>query len=114
MGRQDETTSSGLYGGERGAGGKFRKPSSRKPPATPYDRPRPNRLRSNDGRGGGGDGVGVIVGGGGGWFSKPVALAYRLISGGATRILPYIFSKSTSTDVLPTSDDQDHGEVYFL
>ncbi|RVX11189.1 hypothetical protein CK203_013189 [Vitis vinifera] len=103
MQRQDETTSSGLYGGERGAGGKFRKPPSRKPHATPYDRPPPNQSRSDNGRGGGG-----------GWFSKPVNLAYRLISGGATRMLPYFFSKSPSTDVLPTSDDQDHGEVSLL
>lgn len=105
MATQDETTSYGLYGGEKGAGGKLRKPSSRKPHATPYDRPRPNQSRSDNGRGGGG---------GGRWFSKPVDLAYRLISGGTTRILPYFFSKSSSADVVPTSDDQDHGEVFFL
>lgn len=101
MQRQDETTSSGLYGGERGAGGKLRKPPSRKPHATPYDRPPPNQSRSDNGRGGGG-----------GWFSKPVNLAYRLISGGATRMLPYFFSKSPSTDVLPTSDDQDYDKLH--
>lgn len=103
MERHHETTSSGMYGyGEgRGAGGKFRKPPARKPHATPYDRPLSNQSRSDNESGGG-------------WFSKPVGMARRLISGGATRILPYFFSKSPSTDVPATCYDQDHGVVSLL
>lgn len=60
------------YGGGRGAGGKLRR--ERKPPPRPYDRP-----ISRDG-------------GGSGWISRIVTPAKRLISGGATRILPSLFS----------------------
>lgn len=86
--------SSVLYGGggERGGGGKFRKPPARKPPPTPYDRPQSNRSQVSDG----------------GWLSKLVDPAYRLIAGGATRILPSIFSKS-SFSAASSSEDQDSG-----
>ncbi|KAK2966216.1 hypothetical protein RJ640_010033 [Escallonia rubra] len=74
------------YGdGKRGAGGKFAKPPARKPPATPYDRPLVSQSA------GGRDG---------GWLSKLVDPARRLISSGATRMLPSIFSRSPSTPEL--------------
>ncbi|GMH04530.1 hypothetical protein Nepgr_006370 [Nepenthes gracilis] len=92
--------SAGRYSGERGAGGKIRKPSSRKPPSRPYDRPRNEQRREK-----------------GGWISKIVDPAYRLIAGGATRLLPSIFSSpishsSTSTlpHTVPPSDVANHDE----
>ncbi|VFQ73626.1 unnamed protein product [Cuscuta campestris] len=69
----------------RGAGGKFKKPSSRKPPPSPYARP----LAAP-----------VNKAGSGGWLSKLVDPAYRLISGTATRIIPSFLSRATS-DALP-------------
>lgn len=97
MERRDDTTSSGLYGeGNRGAGGKLRKLSARKPPTTPYDRPLAAKQTGN------------LKEGGGGWLSKFVDPAYRLISGGSARILPSFFSKSPITDAIPSSDSEDH------
>ncbi|KAK3006218.1 hypothetical protein RJ639_015562 [Escallonia herrerae] len=79
------------YGdGKRGAGGKFAKPPERKPPAKPYNRPPVSQSA------GGRDG---------GWLSKLIDPARRLISGGATRMLPSIFSRSPST---PELSGQDH------
>ncbi|KAJ0030231.1 hypothetical protein Pint_13003 [Pistacia integerrima] len=95
MEHNDQTTSSFSFVHEapgRGVGGKFRKPSSRKPPSTPYSRPHP---RSR-------------------WLSKLVDPAYRLISGGATRILPSLFSKSPECSLPPPNDQQqkeDHDKV---
>ncbi|KAF6151202.1 hypothetical protein GIB67_037410 [Kingdonia uniflora] len=78
MERDEATTSSGFNNGGRiergGAGGKFRKPYTRKPPLTPYSRP-PNPNHQSDSNS---------------WFST----ATRLISGGATKLLPYFFSPS--------------------
>lgn len=76
--------SQSLYG-ERGAGGKFKKPPSKKPPASPYARP-PAAPASRIG--------------GNGWLSKLVDPTYQLISNSATRIFPSFFSKSSS-DVPP-------------
>lgn len=69
----------------RGAGGKFKKPSSRKPPPSPYARPLAAPVNNS---------------GSGGWLSKLVDPAYRLISGTATRIIPSFLSRATS-DALP-------------
>ncbi|XP_057968436.1 nuclear pore complex protein NUP1 [Malania oleifera] len=76
------TASSGLAAAERGAGGKFRKPPARKPPSTPYDRPPPaaNQSQAAHRRDGG-------------WLSKLVHPARRLISSGAARIVPSLFSR---------------------
>ncbi|XP_057508941.1 nuclear pore complex protein NUP1-like [Actinidia eriantha] len=85
-------SSSGRYGGggggggeERGGGGKLRKPPPRRPPSTPYDRPPSNQSQAASQRPDGG------------WLSKLVDPACRLIAGGATRIFPSIFSKSSSS-----------------
>ncbi|KAK9279521.1 hypothetical protein L1049_013200 [Liquidambar formosana] len=66
--------------GERGAGGKLREASSRKPPATPYDRPvsRSQTGLQRDGR----------------WWSKLATPASLLISRGATAFFPSFFTKT--------------------
>lgn len=92
-------SSSALYmEGERGAGGKFRKPPARKKPmGTPYARPPANQSTQRQGTG---------------WLSKLVNPAYRLIAGGATKLLPSYFSKSESVvaDLSPSStSDHDNG-----
>ncbi|KAL2945902.1 hypothetical protein AAZX31_U020600 [Glycine max] len=61
---------------ERGAGGKLRNLPPRKPPPSPYARP-PEATRRR-------------------WISKLVDPAYRLITGGATRILPSFFSATAA------------------
>lgn len=73
------------YGG--GAGGKFRKPPARKPPSTPYDRPKVNQSTGEQPRG---------------WLSKLVSPAHDLISRGATKLIPAFFSNSVA-------DTSDHG-----
>ncbi|KAK1551347.1 hypothetical protein Q3G72_034263 [Acer saccharum] len=75
---------------QRGAGGKSRKPPSRRPPATPYARPQQQRSR---------------------WLSSLVDPACRLISGGANRILPSLFSRS-SEYALPAPDNQHQEDDY--
>ncbi|KAI6681647.1 hypothetical protein NL676_035528 [Syzygium grande] len=80
----------------RGAGGKVRRPPNRNPRATPYARPNSNRPPA--------------AGGGGGWLSKLVDPAYRLISGGATRMLPSLFSRPPSPVSLPPLSDDDDDE----
>ncbi|XP_042498321.1 nuclear pore complex protein NUP1 [Macadamia integrifolia] len=82
---------------ERGTGGKFRKPTSRKPQPSPYARPANqttrNAQRSDKG-----------------WLSKFVDPASRLLSGGATRLFPSFFSKTPVIIALPTpSDSEDSG-----
>ncbi|XP_059637930.1 nuclear pore complex protein NUP1 [Cornus florida] len=95
MEREQATpSSSGLYGGERGAGGKFRKPPARKPPATPYDRPPANQSQT------------LAERRDGGWLSKLVDPACRLIAGGATKMFPSFFSKSPSTANPPQDQDK--------
>lgn len=89
MERADQRTSSTPYGGG-GVGGKLRKPTSRKPPPTPYARPEQNQSHRR-------------------WLSKLVDPAYRLITGSATRLLPYLFSKSLPSNALPSPGDEDHG-----
>lgn len=80
----------------RGAGGKLRKPPSRRPLATPYARPQDNQAQRRR------------------WLSKLVDPAYKLISGGANLIFPSFFSKSESVDddANPEEDDvKSHEEV---
>ncbi|XP_015082481.1 nuclear pore complex protein NUP1 isoform X4 [Solanum pennellii] len=77
--------------GERGAGGKFKKPSSRKPPATPYDRPPLNQSGRSS------------------WLSKLVDPAYRIISGSANRILPSFISNAIAGNPPPL--EQIDGEL---
>ncbi|KAJ4839232.1 hypothetical protein Tsubulata_007765 [Turnera subulata] len=74
-----ETASLGGKVESRGAGGKVRKPPSRRPPATPYARTQQNQNQpQRSGR----------------WLSRLVVdPAYRLISGGANLIFPSFFSK---------------------
>ncbi|KAF2310637.1 hypothetical protein GH714_015867 [Hevea brasiliensis] len=95
--RDAETTSfAPLAAEQRGAGGKFRKPPSWRPPATPYARPPQNQEQR------------------GRWLSKLVDPAFRLIAGGATLIFPSFFSKSQSVNALPSPsgrDDDSHTEV---
>ncbi|KAL5769012.1 hypothetical protein ACOSP7_015570 [Xanthoceras sorbifolium] len=74
---------------QRGAGGKLRRPSSRRAPATPYARP---QQRSR-------------------WLSKLIDPACRLISGGANRIFPSLFSGSFEY-ALPAPDNQ-HQEDHY-
>nr|XP_010323303.1 nuclear pore complex protein NUP1 isoform X2 [Solanum lycopersicum] len=72
--------------GERGAGGKFKKPSARKPPATPYDRPPLNQSGRTS------------------WLSKLVDPAYRIISGSANRILPSFISNAIAGNPPPLEE----------
>nr|XP_023893689.1 nuclear pore complex protein NUP1 isoform X1 [Quercus suber]POF21385.1 nuclear pore complex protein nup1 [Quercus suber] len=83
-------------GEERGAGGKLRKPPSRKPPSTPYSRPPPPPSQAG------------AEAGGRRWISKLVDPAYQLISSGATLIFPSLFSKPDSIDALPAPTPQNH------
>lgn len=80
----------------RGAGGKLRKPPSRRPLATPYARPQDNQAQRRR------------------WLSKLVDPAYKLISGGANLIFPSFFSKSESVDDDANREEDDvksHEEV---
>ncbi|KAK4713090.1 hypothetical protein R3W88_018997 [Solanum pinnatisectum] len=77
--------------GERGAGGKFKKPLARKPPATPYDRPPLNQSSRTS------------------WLSKLVDPAYRIISGSANRILPSFISNAIAGNPPPL--EQIDGEL---
>lgn len=95
MGKNDETASLSLAQNtaHRGGGGKLRRPSSRKLPATPYARPQQQSR----------------------WLSKLVDPAYRLISGGATRILPSFFSNYKSPQhSLPAPTDQQKEEDHEI
>ncbi|KAH1188309.1 Nuclear pore complex protein NUP1 [Glycine max] len=83
---------------ERGAGGKLRNLPPRKPPPSPYARP-PEATRRR-------------------WISKLVDPAYRLITGGATRILPSFFSATAAApppSLLPcptsAAGDQDKWQI---
>ncbi|XP_059287877.1 nuclear pore complex protein NUP1 isoform X1 [Lycium ferocissimum] len=84
------------YSGDRGAGGKFRKPPARKPPSTPYDRPQ-TLNRSGSGRVG--------------WLSKLVDPAYRIISGSANRILPAFISNAIAGTPPPLEDEEDPATI---
>ncbi|MCL7047236.1 hypothetical protein MKW94_005610 [Papaver nudicaule] len=77
-------TSKGSYGGG-GVGGKLRKTPLRKPQSTPYARP-PQTQQVQARRHGGG------------WLSKLVDPASRIITGGATRILPSFISDALFGD----------------
>ncbi|EOA22857.1 hypothetical protein CARUB_v10003596mg [Capsella rubella] len=72
-----------------GVGGKLKRQSARRHATTPYSRPPQNQVQRRP------------------WISRIVDPAYRIISGGATRILPYFFSKATSAPALTAPDDQD-------
>ncbi|OIS96731.1 PREDICTED: nuclear pore complex protein NUP1 [Nicotiana attenuata] len=87
------TPSYGNRASERGAGGKFKKPAARKPPATPYDRPQLNQ-----------------TGGRTGWLSKLVDPAYRIISGSATRILSSFISNAIASTP-PPPPEEIHGDL---
>ncbi|KAH0970319.1 hypothetical protein GBA52_022475 [Prunus armeniaca] len=89
----ETTPSAGLYG-DRGVGGKLRKPPSRKPSTTPYARPPLSQAERGRRR----------------WLSSVVDPAYRLIAGGATRLFPSFFSKSNSLSALPPPNVQNHDE----
>lgn len=91
MERAEEGTSSTPYAGG-GVGGKVRKPTSRKPPPTPYARPVHDQSQRR-------------------WLSKLVDPAYRLITGGATRLLPYLFSKPLPSNALPSPGNVDQDKV---
>ncbi|KAK7411134.1 hypothetical protein VNO78_02565 [Psophocarpus tetragonolobus] len=94
MAKTDQITGTTPYEA-RGAGGKLRKPPPRKPPPSPYARP-PNSTRR-------------------GWISKFVDPAYRLIAGGASRILPSFLSAAPLTSPLPcptsAAQDQDNRQT---
>jgi len=81
---------------ERGVGGKLRKPATRKSLPSPYARP-PEATRQR-------------------WISKLVDPALRLIAGGATRLLPSIFSAAPSPSpvLCPTSAAEDQGYIPFF
>ncbi|KAE8653110.1 nuclear pore complex protein NUP1 isoform X2 [Cucumis sativus] len=87
----DPRTSSTPYAGG-GLGGKVRKPTTRKPPPTPYARPVHNQSQRR-------------------WLSNLVDPAYRLITDGATRLLPYLFSKPLPSTTLPSPGDVDRDKV---
>ncbi|XP_015867518.3 nuclear pore complex protein NUP1 [Ziziphus jujuba] len=91
----DADTTPSLDGGRegRGAGGKLRKPSARKPPTTPYARPANSLVERGQPRR---------------WLSKLVDPACRLIVTGANRFLPSFFSKSTYSTALPETNVEDH------
>ncbi|XP_038879645.1 nuclear pore complex protein NUP1 isoform X2 [Benincasa hispida] len=91
MDSAEEGTSSAPYGGG-GVGGKVRKPTTRKPPPTPYARPLHNQSQRR-------------------WLSKLVDPAYRLITDGATRLLPYLFLKPLPSNALPSPGDVDQDKV---
>ncbi|CAH9083905.1 unnamed protein product [Cuscuta epithymum] len=86
---------------QRGAGGKFRKPPSRKPPASPYARPLAAPMNKS---------------GRGGWLAKLVDPAFRLISGSATRIMPSFFSNPSSNalPLLPITQSNDTENEEFI
>lgn len=75
-----------------GVGGKLKRQSARRHAATPYSRPPQNQVQRRP------------------WISRIVDPAYRIISGGATRILPYFFSKAASAPALTAPDDQDQNQ----
>ncbi|XP_061992181.1 nuclear pore complex protein NUP1 isoform X1 [Rosa rugosa] len=94
----DETTPSrGFYAARgAGAGGKLKKPPSRKPPTTPYSRPPPNPAERGKRR----------------WLSSVVDPAYRLISGGATRLFTSFFSPANTVNALPAPNhDEQEAEI---
>ncbi|XP_052198956.1 uncharacterized protein LOC127806038 isoform X2 [Diospyros lotus] len=95
-------SSSGLYGGAGGAGGKFKKPPARRQPTTPYERPPANQRQP------------AAHPPDSGWLSKLVDPARRLIAGGAIRIFPSFFSKSPLAPAAAAAADEliteDHGD----
>ncbi|CAN8300785.1 unnamed protein product [Cochlearia groenlandica] len=73
----------------RGVGGKLKRQTARRHSTTPYSRPPQNQVQRSP------------------WISRIVDPAYRIISGGATRLLPYFFSKIASNPALTAPDEQD-------
>ncbi|XP_048602458.1 nuclear pore complex protein NUP1 isoform X1 [Brassica napus] len=74
----------------RGTGGKLRRQTARRHSATtPYSRPPQNQAQRRP------------------WISRIVDPAYRIISGGATRILPYFFSNAASAPSALTAPPED-------
>lgn len=79
----------------RGTGGKLRRQPARRHSTTPYSRPPQNEAQRRP------------------WISRIVDPAYRIISGGATRILPYLFSNAASaptpaTLTAPEDEEDQH------
>ncbi|XP_024181946.1 nuclear pore complex protein NUP1 isoform X3 [Rosa chinensis] len=92
----DETTPSRGFYAARGAGGKLKKPLSRKLTTTPYSRPPPNPAERGKRR----------------WLSSVVDPAYRLISGGATRLFTSFFSPANTVNALPAPNhDEQEAEI---
>lgn len=80
----------------RGVGGKLKRQSARRLSKTPYARPPENQVQRRP------------------WISRIVDPAYRIISGGATRILPYFFSNPNSAPALTAPDDEDQHQGFFV
>ncbi|KAK6945112.1 hypothetical protein RJ641_026214 [Dillenia turbinata] len=89
------SATTGLYGGEGGAGGKIRKPP-RGPAASPYARPMSQSKTATN-----------SSAADGGWLSKIVHPARRLIASSASRFLPSFFSPSPPQ--LESTITDDHG-----
>ncbi|KAF8044503.1 hypothetical protein N665_9218s0001 [Sinapis alba] len=83
----EATFSAATSDAARGTGGKLRRPTARKHTTTPYSRPPQNEVQRRP------------------WISRIVDPAYRIISGGATRILPYFFSNAASA---PEDEEDQH------
>lgn len=79
----------------RGVGGKLKRQTARRHPATPYSRAPQNQVQRRP------------------WISRIVDPAYRIISGGATRLLPYFFSNAASAPALTAPNDQDQHQGFF-
>ncbi|CAH8285700.1 unnamed protein product [Eruca vesicaria subsp. sativa] len=73
----------------RGTGGKLRRQTARRHSTTPYSRPPQSQAQRRP------------------WISRIVDPAYRIISSGATRILPYFFSSAAASALTPPEDEED-------
>ncbi|KAF8047313.1 hypothetical protein N665_3100s0002 [Sinapis alba] len=83
----EATFSAATSDAARGTGGKLRRQPARRHSTTPYSRPPQNEAQRRP------------------WISRIVDPAYRIISGGATRILPYFFSNAAS---VPEDEEDQH------
>ncbi|KAF8113446.1 hypothetical protein N665_0050s0094 [Sinapis alba] len=73
----------------RGTGGKLKRLTARRHTTTPYSRPPQNQVQRRP------------------WISRIVDPAYRVISSGATKLLPYFFSSAASAPALRAPEDED-------
>ncbi|KAI4376672.1 hypothetical protein MLD38_014409 [Melastoma candidum] len=97
----------------RGTGGKMKRPFGRysRAAATPYSRPNPARTHGASGLE-----EGIEVGGSRWWLSRLVDPSVRLISGGATKMLPSLFARPTvdvddGSECVPVEIKEDIGAV---